>query len=190
MRHFIHSGRRRVVCRSLAASHPQIPLELHRAIFPLYNPSSVDVLVFWEIPSQGRSGHVLVTGLTLGASHAPLRELIEDMETAKVKRDMYAETRRERLDVLDSVKRSEWNVAMNPLAVIVKDGAIVNHDFTKGYACQLYICYLLTKNPAQVYSDTSDLHAAKSVINKSGALYAEADRTPRKTTRTIVSESQ
>lgn len=144
-RHFIHSGRRRVVCRSLAASHPQIPLELHRAIFPLYNPSSVDVLVFWEIPSQGRSGHVLVTGLTLGASHAPLRELIEDMETAKVKRDMYAETRRERLDVLDSVKRSEWNVAMNPLAVIVKDGAIVNHDFTKGYACQLYIYYPLTK---------------------------------------------
>ena len=89
-------------------------------------------MLFWEIPSQGRHGHNLVTGLTLGATHAPLRELIEEAETAKVKRSMYAETQRERVEMLEGIRRCEWNAEVEPLAVISQGGQVIQHDFSQG----------------------------------------------------------
>lgn len=135
--HFIHSGKRHLVRSSLTAAHPSIPLASLPYLFPLYNPSAVDVLLFWEIPAQRRSGHVLVSGLNLGAGHADLQGVIEEAESAKVKRSMYAETHRERIEVLEAIRNSEWNINVNPILVTLHDCEIVKHDFSTG--CVLII---------------------------------------------------
>jgi hypothetical protein len=132
LRHFISSGRRNSVSRSVGAAHPHIPVRSYASIFPLCNPSSVDVVVFWDIPSQQRSGHLLVSGITFGAGHATLKEIVEDAEGIKVKRNMYAETQREKSEILGAVRASEWNVEMNPIVVTVQHGHQLEHDFKEG----------------------------------------------------------
>lgn len=132
-KHLIHAGRRNYVTNSLKGQHPHIPPQLHHSIFPLYNPSSLDLVLFWEIPSQERRGHLLLPSLRLGAEHAALKEVLEVAEQAKVKRSMYAETQRERLDVIQAIKDSEWNAEMNPVVVTTSDGFSVKHDFTSRF---------------------------------------------------------
>jgi trafficking protein particle complex subunit 8 len=85
------------------------------------------------MPSQQRAGHLFVSGLTLGAGHSALKEIIEESERLKVKRSMYAETRKEKEDILDAIRASEWNVEMNPIVVNVSGGNERGHDFSKGY---------------------------------------------------------
>lgn len=75
---------------------------------------------------------MFVPGLSLGASHAPLREVIQVTESAKVKRSMYAETQREKQEIMDAVKICEWNAEMDPTVVSVQDGFTVKHDFSQG----------------------------------------------------------
>jgi len=101
-------------------------------IFPLYNPAAVDFIIFWEILERGISGHLHVHGITLGAGHARLDGIVEEAEGAKVKRSMYAETRRENMEVLDAIRNSEWNSEMNPVVLSVEDAGIKTHDFSKG----------------------------------------------------------
>ncbi|RPD64974.1 hypothetical protein L227DRAFT_571426 [Lentinus tigrinus ALCF2SS1-6] len=131
-RHFLHCGRRTMTAHATANAHPDIPSRLHRSIFPLYNPSTVDVVIFWELSAQKRAGHILLQGPTLGAGHAALKEIIEAAETMKVKRSMYAETERERQAILEAVKKCEWNRETDPISVFVQDGSIVEHDFRQG----------------------------------------------------------
>lgn len=131
-RHFVHTSRRKFISRAVATEHPYIPPASHPYVFPLYNPAALDVVIFWEIPSQERSGYISVSGLLLGAGHAALRELIEEAQNAKVKRSMYAETQREREGILEAIRTSEWNAEMNPIVVRVQDGLRVEHDFAKG----------------------------------------------------------
>ncbi|GBE78241.1 hypothetical protein SCP_0111240 [Sparassis crispa] len=131
-RHFIRSCKRSQTAHLVASSHPYVPADSHHLIFPLHNPYSVDILVFWELPAQGRSGHVLISGITLGARHGALKEIVEEADSAKVKRSMYAETRRQRSEILRSIRDSEWNAEMNPVVVTVQDGRRVDHDFSKG----------------------------------------------------------
>lgn len=131
-RHFIHCGRRTDTCRTIAISHPHLPHRLRHHTFPLYHPYSVDAVIFWQIPSQKRAGHVLVTGLNVGAGHAALKEVLEDAEGAKVKRDMYAETQREKADIIESIRVSEWNTEMNPIVVSSQDNVSTSHDFSRG----------------------------------------------------------
>ncbi|KAJ6519689.1 ER-golgi trafficking TRAPP I complex 85 kDa subunit-domain-containing protein [Mycena sanguinolenta] len=128
-RHFIHSGRRSSVLRHLANAHPHIPRFSYSSIFPLHNPNSVDFVLFWRIPDQDRHGHILVSGITLGAGHAPLKEIIDEAENAKVKRSMYAETQRQKMEILDSIRESEWNTEMNPI-VATQEEVRVAHDFS------------------------------------------------------------
>lgn len=45
---FIHGGRRNFVSRHTARVHTHIPASTHPHIFPLYNPTSFDVIIFWE----------------------------------------------------------------------------------------------------------------------------------------------
>lgn len=130
--HFIMDARRIAVSRTLAQSHPRIPTSSYSSIFPLYNPLSVDFVIFWKIPSEQRFGHILVSEIALGASHAVLREVLEGVESAKVKRSMYAETQREKTEMLQAIRDSEWNAEMNPVVVIVKDGLVIEHDFSQG----------------------------------------------------------
>ncbi|OCH95835.1 hypothetical protein OBBRIDRAFT_767184 [Obba rivulosa] len=161
IRHFIHSNRRIHVAHSTAAAHPHIPANTHRSIFPLYHPSSVDILVFWESPAQDRSGFVLLPGIMLGAGHAPLQEIINTAENTKAKRSMYAETHRERHEILQAVKNCEWNAEMDPVVVAVQDGAEVAHDFTKG-PCHAPVAFTLRNlsltNPCRVTLRLSAAH--------------------------------
>jgi len=129
---FIHSGKRHAATASILSSHPYIPPHTHPHIFPLFNPAALDVLVFWEIPSENRSGNLFVSGLNLGAMHSPLRDIVEAAENAKVGRSMYAETQREKEEVVQAIRNSEWNMEMNPLHVTVHASNNLNHDFTKG----------------------------------------------------------
>jgi trafficking protein particle complex subunit 8 len=127
-------------------SHPHIPVHSHPFIFPLYNPFSVDIVIFWDIPSQQRSGHLLVPGITFGAGHAALKEIIEDAEGIKVKRNMYAETQREKDEILDAIRASEWNAEMNPIVVTLQHGHKLEHDFTEGCVKRGTLLCQLTHN--------------------------------------------
>lgn len=133
--HLYQAERRSAVISSIAHSHPHIPTSSYPHIFPSYNPLSLDIVAFWEIPSEKRSGFTLLS-LTLGISHGALRGIIDDFEHAKVQRSMYAETRREKMEVLQAIRDSEWNASSNPVVVSVQDGLTVEHDFDKGYVCQ------------------------------------------------------
>lgn len=88
--------------------------------------------MFWEIPSQQRSGFFLVPGITFATGHAALKEIIEEAEGAKVKRSMYAETQREKQEILDAVRASEWNAEMNPVVVTLQHDDRLEHDFATG----------------------------------------------------------
>lgn len=125
------SEKGKIVANSIARSHPHIPAITHSQIFPLFNPLSVDFLIFWEIPSERRTGFILLSGLNLSAGHAALQGAIENVESAKVKRSMYAETQREKTEILQSIRDSEWNAEMNPLVVTIHEG-VVEHDFNLG----------------------------------------------------------
>lgn len=92
----------------------------------------MDLVVFWELPNQKRTGHLYVTGLHLGAGHAALSDIVEEAKNAKAKRSMYAETERERVEMLGSVENSEWNTEMNPLTLVVKGLDTVVHNFNDG----------------------------------------------------------
>lgn len=125
------SEKGKIIANSIARSHPHIPAITHSQILPLFNPLSVDFLIFWEIPTEQRTGFILLSGLNLGAGHAALQGVIENVESAKVKRSMYAETQREKMGILQSIRDSEWNAEMNPLVVTIQEG-VVEHDFNLG----------------------------------------------------------
>ncbi|GAW06029.1 hypothetical protein LENED_007922 [Lentinula edodes] len=127
----IHSGKRHAIIGSRPASYPHIPSHTHPHIFPLFNPAALDVLVFWEIPAENRSGNILISGLILGATHSPLRDIIRSAENSKITRSMYAETQRKKEEILEDIRNSEWNMEMNPLHVIIHTND-VSHDFATG----------------------------------------------------------
>ncbi|KAL5534350.1 hypothetical protein ACEPAG_812 [Sanghuangporus baumii] len=131
-RHLIDASKRRIVVESLRTAHPYIPSSTHSHIFPLYNPSALDIILFWDISSSGRSGYILATGLILGATHAPLRDVILEVEGKKAKRSMFAETQREREEILQSIRNSEWNMETNPLITAIHYEETVSHDFSTG----------------------------------------------------------
>ncbi|KAI0721227.1 ER-golgi trafficking TRAPP I complex 85 kDa subunit-domain-containing protein [Cerioporus squamosus] len=159
-RHFLHCGRRTMTAQATASAHRDIPSRLHRSIFPLYNPATVDVVIFWELPAQKRAGHILLQGPTLGAGHAALKELIETAETMKVKRNMYAETERERQAILEAVRNCEWNRETDPIAVFMQDGSVVEHDFRQG-PCHVPIGVTLR--------NLSLTHPARAVLRLAGS---------------------
>ena len=130
--YFVRQNKRKAVWQSLSRVYPTIPRASYHTVFPLYNPASLDLLVFWEMPSQGRCGHVLASGLTLGAEHGDLGSMIDEAESAKVKRSMYAETQREKMEVMRAVRGGEWNVNSNPVVVSVECELVVEHDFESG----------------------------------------------------------
>ena len=88
--------------------------------------------MFWEIPSEHRSGFTLLPPLALGATHGALQEIMDDFEQARATRNMYTETQREKMEILHAIRDSEWNTEANPLAVTVEGNPVVEHDFTKG----------------------------------------------------------
>lgn len=50
-----------------------------------------------------------------------------------MKRSMYAETQREKEEILDAIRGSEWNADVDPIAVSLQHGRALEHDFAEGY---------------------------------------------------------
>ncbi|KAF8525181.1 ER-golgi trafficking TRAPP I complex 85 kDa subunit-domain-containing protein [Hysterangium stoloniferum] len=128
----LESSKRIFIWNSLLDQFPQLPPSSLPHLFPLRNPQSMDIIVWWDLPSQRRCGYVTIPSLLLGANHGPLDELILQSETAKVKRTMYAETAKEKTQVQDALRVSDWNANMNPAVVRVTSSPRVEHDFLKG----------------------------------------------------------
>ncbi|CAA7259922.1 unnamed protein product [Cyclocybe aegerita] len=149
---FIRSGRRKYSSRHIAEAHSYIPASSHSSIFPMYNPAALDFVVFWEIPSQGISGHISINGIHLGAGHGALDDIVEQAEGAKTKRNMYAETQRENVQILDAIRSSEWNAEMNPIVLFIKDTDTQYHDFSSGYQAVSRICRVLV---AESFANTA-----------------------------------
>ena len=85
------------------------------------------------MPAQKREGHIAVYGVKLGATHGQLDEIISNSENAKVKRSMYAETVREKAELVEGIRSSDWNEDMDPTIAAVQSGKGC-YDFSKGYA--------------------------------------------------------
>ncbi|KAF5317627.1 hypothetical protein D9611_015053 [Ephemerocybe angulata] len=127
-----HLFETKIRIRSVESSASPYTSPVASTHLPLYNPASVDVAVFWEIPSQGRQGYTTIYGTRIGAAHAPLNDIIDKSENTKVKRSMYAETQREKLELVEGIRNSEWNAEMDPISVSVEDVSEIDHDFSKG----------------------------------------------------------
>jgi len=143
--------------------------------------------VFWENPSQQRSGHLLIPGITFSAGHAALKEIIDDAEGIKAKRDMYAETQREKSEILDAVRRSEWNAEMNPIVVTLQYGHKLEHDFTQGCVKR---CTVLPWTDSSIYqslSCTNTFHSAQFVVDAYIALRPQTGFQYRITLNLVVS---
>ena len=93
----VRHTKRKLVRRLVSWAYPTIQTAHYYTVFPLYNPASPGVLVLWEMPSQQRSRHVPVAGLTLGTGRGSFGGIIGEAESAKVKRSMYAETQTEKV---------------------------------------------------------------------------------------------
>lgn len=127
----LYQRRRNLTAHELVTRHPYIDPALHPYIFPLYHPRSLDVLIFWDIPSSERSGHVLISGANVGAEHGALNAVIQEAQELKVKRSMYAETQREKSSVLEAIRTSEWNAEMNPVSLVTIEPGVIDHDFSE-----------------------------------------------------------
>ncbi|THV07645.1 hypothetical protein K435DRAFT_825459 [Dendrothele bispora CBS 962.96] len=133
LRSFVYRQRRHSAVDSIVASQPHIPVRSYPHIFPLFNPSCLDLLISWRISSRPhRTGRIFTSALNLGAGHAWLRGVLEEAETGKIKRSMYAETQRERMEVIEAIRASEWNTEMNPLTITIYVEDNLTHDFSKG----------------------------------------------------------
>lgn len=122
---------------TLRLEHPHIPPTTLRNIFPVYHPSSIDFIVSFNVlPSEHeetqRSGHLLVSGLVLDTGYKLLQPLVDQALQAKAKRSMFAETLREREEMIESIRTCVWNVATNPVTVKTSCEEVVSHDFSTG----------------------------------------------------------
>ena len=90
----------------------------------------IDIILHWEIPSQERYGYIILSGLHLGARHALLHDVLSAERPAK--RSMYAETEKERREIMDGFERSKWNEDSMPVSVDVRHQDRLAHDFNAG----------------------------------------------------------
>ena len=132
VRSLVHGNRRNDVSRSLITEHSHIPIFAHPHIFPLYDPYTVDLLLSWSITSSNRIGHVLLSGLRLGAGHGILNDGLITIHEAQKKRSIFAESQAEQQEILGSVQTSVWNSEMNPLMVSVSGPQTIDHNFDLG----------------------------------------------------------
>ncbi len=75
---------------------------------------------------------MLLSASNIGAGHAALQDIIDAAENAKVARSMYAETQREKMEVLQAVKDSAWNAEKDPVVLSVQSERSMKHDFSSG----------------------------------------------------------
>jgi hypothetical protein len=115
----------------LSARIPTVDSSLHRHLFPSFESRSIDLLVFWTVPSTGARGHHHLTGIPLGASTNRLRNVLDKAELKAG--GLYAESQRERTALLAGLRRSELGTDENPARVTLQVDNNVAHDFSSGY---------------------------------------------------------
>lgn len=149
------AARRRTATSLLEAQYIHIPRDSHRYLFPLYHPNALDIVIHWSLPSEQRTGMLVLSNqLTLGASHGAFDSILESAASGKTKRTMYAETQRAQLEIVQAVRASEWNREMNPLVVSVAS-ATATHDFAQGCANHSHARVSLTLQTGRVRSQSS-----------------------------------
>jgi hypothetical protein len=117
----------------LVAAFPTIPQNLLKSLFPLYSPHTLDLVLFWKLPSSERRGFITAFDIQIGVGHGLLNEVIERAVESKGK-SIYAETKREHEILLQHFRECEWNRETDPVVVSVKSTKpSIDHDFAEGY---------------------------------------------------------
>ena len=129
--------------RWMSAKHQQRTRELQfagsqrHATFPLVSERELDVFLFWEVESSSRAGFILITGLTLGASHEPMADAMEIIATSKHSRSLYAEAAQDKRLLYNTLRSSLWNAKMDPLVIVFRVAPVQEHDFRQGSVFRL-----------------------------------------------------
>ncbi|KIY70143.1 hypothetical protein CYLTODRAFT_392434 [Cylindrobasidium torrendii FP15055 ss-10] len=161
--YFIEKARQVTVLAELKHRYPSIPLDSLPNIFPLYHPQAVDVTLFWRIitpETTERVGHVTVRVDNVGVGHGLLRDIVDTAESAKVVRSMYAETTREKAEVLRCVKESEWNAEGDPVVVRILGQDDIKHAFAEG-PCRAKVTFGL-RNQSLTHEVAYSLQVARA----------------------------
>ncbi|SCZ90825.1 BZ3500_MvSof-1268-A1-R1_Chr1-3g02288 [Microbotryum saponariae] len=137
---------------SLSTQFRTIDRALHPHLFPLFNPRSLDLVIFWSSPSLDLQGHHHLADIPFGAGSNVLKSVLE---TAELKAGgLYAESQRERTALLGALRRSEMGVQENAVSVMLQVDENLVHDFGKG-PCTVPVTYQIRNlSPSQAFDYT------------------------------------
>ncbi|TYJ59142.1 hypothetical protein B9479_000131 [Cryptococcus floricola] len=143
---FLSASRRAYRLTYLHAHFPTIPIDSLSALFPLFAPLELDLLIRYSISSPSktsvRRGYLTLHALRLCPDFSAVEILKKQVEQAIVSgtrqtRTMYEETGRLRKLLLDSVLDGCLGQEENPVGVEVgvegeNEDGIIEHDFREG----------------------------------------------------------
>ncbi|CED84527.1 Protein with predicted involvement in meiosis (GSG1) [Phaffia rhodozyma] len=119
--------------QSLVSQYPLIPSTNLHAIFPLFGPSDVSMLVFWEISSQNRAGHVVVPISSVGPSESIFLRSEDKEDGARVVRSMFEATDNAKRALMDCVLSGPLGIEDDPVVVAIEvDSEFARHPFSQG----------------------------------------------------------
>lgn len=118
--------------RTLSSDFPTIPSHLLRSLFPLFSPSSSIVLIEFTSESLDLNGSHFLPLPSLGASRNYLREILTTAETKAG--GLYAESQKERTNLIESLRKSELGFEMDPSEVFlqIEETVVREHEFSSG----------------------------------------------------------
>ncbi|KAK8861544.1 hypothetical protein IAR55_002366 [Kwoniella newhampshirensis] len=135
------SSRRTSRLAYLAQNFPTVPKSALSRIFPLIEPSDLDLIFSYSIPSSSQKGHVTLHSLRPAPEFSLVEGLRREVEAAiasgsKTTRTMYEETGRLRRVLMDSVLEGCIAREGDPVIVRIRIGegkrGVVEHDFANG----------------------------------------------------------
>lgn len=103
---------------ALRSQFPSIAKSLHPHLFRLFSQRSLDLVIFWSIPEKQIRGHHLVADLQIGPSTDSVGALLE--KASGIAGGIYAESQRERAQLLSNFRQSEYAQAEMPLVISVE----------------------------------------------------------------------
>jgi len=157
--------------RWMSAKHQQRTRELQfassqrHAAFPLVSERELDIFLFWEAESSSRAGFILITGLTLGASHESMADAMEIIAASKHSRSLYAEAAQDKRLLYNTLRSSLWNAKMDPLVVVFRVAPVQEHDFRRGPYAALMTIFLKNYSPTHNLKFVLSLSTADADIS-------------------------
>lgn len=136
------SSRNRFRLETLSEQFPPISSDISRSIFPLVDPTDLDLIVSWRIPDSERVGQTFAHGIRVSPEFSAVENLRRKIEKAilsggKQTRTMYEETGRLRKLLLDSVLDGALAKEDDPLVVrgFVNEAnaGVAKFDLEQGY---------------------------------------------------------